>query len=90
MASIVTKLVKDGNSVAIRIPKTALKLSGLGDVVDMEVLDGKIILSAPAAPRSDWAASIADVLASNPTSLLVDPDLLAWDVTVGDGLDGRY
>jgi len=87
MATITTKLVKDGNSVAVRIPKTALIMSGLHDDVQMEVVSGRITLTAARTPRAGWEEQIKQVLATNPAALASDPDLDIWDETVGDGLD---
>jgi antitoxin component of MazEF toxin-antitoxin module len=87
MASITTKLVKDGNSVAVRIPKTVLAMSGLGDEVKMEVSHGQIILTSAESARAGWQQQIDHVLATNPNALAPDPELDAWDMTVGDGLD---
>lgn len=87
MASITTKLVKDGNSVAIRIPKTVLAMSGLEDEVKMDVTQGQIVLTSAKSSRTDWQRQIDHVFATNPNALAPDPELDAWDSTVGDGLD---
>ena len=87
MASITTKLVKDGNSIAVRIPKAVLAMGGLEDEVKMEVTQGQIILSSTKSSRADWQRQIDHVLATNPGALAPDPELDAWDVTAGDGLD---
>jgi antitoxin component of MazEF toxin-antitoxin module len=87
MASITTKLVKDGNSVAVRIPKTALAMSGLKDEVQMEVSQGQIVLTSAKSARAGWRQQIEYVLATNPDALAPDSELAAWDATVGDGLD---
>jgi antitoxin component of MazEF toxin-antitoxin module len=88
--SITTKLVKDGNSVAVRIPKTALEMSGLRGEVKMVVTRGQITLTSSVVPRSDWKVRIQEVLATNPTSLAPDSDLDVWESTAADGLDGEY
>lgn len=87
MASITTKLVKDGNSVAVRIPKTALVMSGLEDEIRMEVSQGQIILTSAKSARAGWQQQIEQVLAANPDARALDPELAAWDATVGDGLE---
>jgi antitoxin component of MazEF toxin-antitoxin module len=87
MASITTKLVKDGNSVAVRIPKTVLAMSGLEDEVRMDVSHGQIVLTSAKSARAGWQDQINKVLAINPSALAPDPELDAWDATVGDGLD---
>ena len=40
MTTIAAKLIRDGNSVAVRLPKTVLIMSGLSDDVQMEVKTG--------------------------------------------------
>ena len=90
MTSITTKLVKDGNSVAVRIPKTALIMSGLHGEVKMDITQGQIILSSLDTTRGDWKVRIADVISSNPNALALDPELADWDETISDGLDGKY
>ena len=44
MVSITTKLIKDGNSVAVRLPKTVLAMSGLHGEVQLEVEKGQVTL----------------------------------------------
>jgi len=87
MTSIITKLVKDGNSVAVRIPKTALSMSGLEDKVRMDIAQGQIILTSAKSPRAGWQHQIDSVLANNHYALVPDPDLDVWDITIGDGID---
>lgn len=50
-----TKLVKDGNSWALRVPKAALKLSGLrpSAELDLEVRPGRLILRLPKQTAND-------------------------------------
>ena len=87
MATISTKLIRDGNSVAIRLPKTVLIMSGLRDDVQMEVKHGQITLRSAATPRAEWKERIAQIIAANPTVNLLDDELNDWEMTSGDGLD---
>ncbi len=87
MTTIATKLVKDGNSMAVRLPKAVLELSGLRENVRMEVKQGQIILRSAHNPRAGWKTQIAKVIAENPAAALPDDELAAWDVTLADGLD---
>ncbi len=52
MTTITTKLIRDGNSMAVRIPKTILAMSGLngsngtggmGGTIRMEAKNGQVI-----------------------------------------------
>jgi len=47
-------IVRIGNSQGIRIPKVVLEQTRLHGEVDLEVKDGKIIISPVKKPRQDW------------------------------------
>jgi antitoxin MazE len=51
------KLVQIGNSRGIRLPKLLIDQVGLADVVDLEVREGQIVISASEPARSGWAAA---------------------------------
>ncbi len=87
MTTITTKLVKDGNSVAVRLPKHLLALSGLHTDVQMEVKKGMITLRAVSTPRSEWREHIARIIETDPRARALDQDLEAWETTVSDGFD---
>ncbi len=48
-------IVRIGNSKGIRIPAHILQECNIGDKVDMEVRDGKIVITAARKPRENWA-----------------------------------
>ncbi|MCP1660738.1 AbrB/MazE/SpoVT family DNA-binding domain-containing protein [Neisseria perflava] len=50
---------KMGNSHGVILPKAILTQLGLADTVDMQISDGKIILSKPQTVRQGWAAAAA-------------------------------
>ncbi|MGH7557546.1 MAG: AbrB/MazE/SpoVT family DNA-binding domain-containing protein [Gemmatimonadota bacterium] len=52
-----TRIVRIGNSQGIRIPKPLLEASGLGEEVDLEVHDHRIVISAATRPRETWEAA---------------------------------
>lgn len=88
MVSITTKLIKDGNSTAVRLPKTLLAMSGLQGFVQLEAKRGQIIIKRQKRqPREGWAEQIKHVLATNPKALQPDSELETWDTLAGDGLD---
>ncbi len=58
MNAINTSLTTSGNSVAVRLPKELLRMSGLGNKVKLEARQGKIIISKVVNPREDWDAQI--------------------------------
>lgn len=85
MTTITTKLVKDGNSTAVRLPKSLLKMSGLGHTVELEAKKGRIIVRKAGHARQGWEAKIAAVSATTPVA--GDVELSEWDETLLDGLD---
>ena len=87
MNIITTKLVRDGNSVAVRIPKTVLKMSGLREDIQMEVKHGQITLRSALKPRSDWKLQIAKTIETNPNAVQIDYELNDWESTISDGLN---
>ena len=87
MTSINTKLIKDGNSTAVRLPKALLAMSGLEGSVRLEAKKGQIIIKRQhRRPREDWAEKIDKILAEQGDPV-EDKDLEGWDMTSGDGLD---
>lgn len=60
---ITTKLVKDGNSVAVRLPKVLLEMSGLRGSVQLVAKKGQIIIKQTERhPREGWEDQIKKVL----------------------------
>jgi len=86
MTTITTKLIRDGNSVAVRLPKTVLAMSGLRDDIQMEVRKGQITLRSTLKSRSGWKEQMAQVVSADSKALLTDSELNDWDVTSNDGL----
>jgi antitoxin component of MazEF toxin-antitoxin module len=58
MNVIDTTLTTSGNSVAVRLPKELLKMSGLGHNVTLEAREGQIIISKAKNPREGWEEQI--------------------------------
>jgi len=48
------KLVKIGNSIGVRLPKSALQECGFENEVEMTVQDRNILLSPPQGDRTAW------------------------------------
>jgi antitoxin component of MazEF toxin-antitoxin module len=90
MATITTRLVKDGNSMAVRLPKHLLLISGLHGVVQLDVAKGQITVRAIREPRAGWKEQIErEIVAHGPLTMADDyGDLLVEaDATLADGLD---
>ncbi len=81
MASIRTKLVRDGNSTSVRIPKTLLEMSGLSGMVEIEASRGIVTIRETKNPRAGWAEAIQKADAQ-----CIDPELADWDALAGDSL----
>ena len=77
-----TKVIKIGNSRGIRIPKSLIDESGLKSEVDLEILDGQIIIKSISQSRESWDSSFKK-MAKNKDDVLLDSDTLAqqstWD-----------
>ncbi|HEY5268660.1 MAG TPA: hypothetical protein VII94_06100 [Candidatus Saccharimonadales bacterium] len=88
MTTITTKLVPDGNSIVIRLPKQVIIMSGLGGVVQLSVKRGQITMRKPRSLREDWSQKIKQEIASNGPLIMTDNygDMLGEnDATLRDG-----
>ena len=50
-------LVRIGNSRGIRIPKSLIDECKLGDIVELSVVDGSLVVRRASAPREGWDAA---------------------------------
>jgi antitoxin MazE len=55
MPPIPAKLVAIGNSRGVRIPKAMIEQVGLAEEVELEVVDGAIVIRRKRRPREGWA-----------------------------------
>lgn len=86
MTTITAKLIKDGNSTALRLPKTLLDMSGLHDSVQLEAKKGQIVIKQEMNhPRKGWKEQIDKILAEEAQT--EDDDFSDMDIASGDGLD---
>lgn len=72
--------------MAIRFPKHVLAMSGLRDVVEMEVTREHITLRAATDPRAGWEEHIARTAATC-AATQPDPELAVWEDTALDGFE---
>jgi antitoxin MazE len=49
------KIVRIGNSRGVRIPRALLERSGLGDEVELEADEHRIVIRAVRQPREGWS-----------------------------------
>jgi antitoxin component of MazEF toxin-antitoxin module len=84
MNAINTSLTTSGNSVAVRLPKELLRMSGLGSKVKLEARQGKIIISRASNPREGWDAQIKVLISAegDPTE-----EFSNMKLAQNDGLD---
>src|SRR5262245_12063806 len=77
-----TRIVKIGNSRAVRLPKPLLEESGLGEEVELTVEGNRIVISPVGHPRSGWDKACA-AMADRGDDVLLDPDLppTQWEDT---------
>ena len=76
-----TRIIKIGNSQGIRIPKVLLEQSQLGDEVELEAQEGRIIIHQVPVARRGWAEQF-QLMAKNGDDKLLDGDdllLTDWD-----------
>lgn len=86
MTAIDTNLTTSGNSIAVRLPKELLRMSGLNSKskVKLEAKKGKIIISKSENPRAGWANQIKTLMLTEGDPSLEFSDMKAAS---NDGLD---
>ncbi|MFM8365606.1 MAG: AbrB/MazE/SpoVT family DNA-binding domain-containing protein [Verrucomicrobiota bacterium] len=52
-----TTLIPIGNSRGVRIPKPFIEKCGLAGELEIDVVDGAILIRSPRRPRAGWAAA---------------------------------
>ncbi len=89
MTTITTQIVKDGNSMAVRLSKPVLSMSGLHGKVQLDVKRGQITLRAADKPRASWRQQIEkEIKAHGPPDDIDGYGNMSAerDATLGDGL----
>ncbi len=76
-------VVRIGNSRGIRIPKTILEQCRLGNTVELEVRQGRLVVSAADRPRSGWEDAFKQMALRGDDTLLDGESLPStrWDET---------
>lgn len=72
------KMVRIGNSKGIRIPKVVREQLGLDENIEMEVLNGALIIRPKKHPRDGWEEEIAEI-AANDHDEPIWPDYMQHD-----------
>jgi antitoxin MazE len=76
--NMVVSLIKIGNSKGVRLPKAVIEQAGLQGQIDLEVKDGKVILSSGRPVRDGWET------AAQACHEAGHDDLNDWDATLND------
>ncbi|MCL5429301.1 MAG: AbrB/MazE/SpoVT family DNA-binding domain-containing protein [Chloroflexi bacterium] len=76
-----TKVIKIGNSKGVRIPKALLEQANLGDEVEMEVQEGKLIMRNVKKPREGWEEDFARMAEEDKEILDITSLSNEWDDT---------
>ena len=75
---MLVSLIRIGNARGIWLPETVIEQAGLKDEIDLEVKDGKVILSSVRPARAGWASAAQACREAG------DDDLGDWDATLDD------
>jgi antitoxin MazE len=67
-----TELIRIGNSRGVRIPKPLIEECGLGETVELRVLNRRIVVSPVRAPREGWDEAFRKAGPSTHDELLLD------------------
>ena len=70
MMGMRAKLIRIGNSRGLRLPKSLLEQCGFGDEVDLEVQQGRLVVSPLVRPREGWAEAFRTMAAQGDDALL--------------------
>lgn len=81
MVRIQSKLIKDGNSTAVRIPKTLLDMSGLFGSIEISASKGQLVIRNTPKRRKGWLEAVQADTAG------IDYELADWDSLTSDGFD---
>jgi len=76
-------LVRIGNSKGVRIPKAVLEQCGITDSVEMEVLEGQLVVRhCPTKPRKGWREQFGKMAEQGDDRLLIneslEPEMTDW------------
>jgi antitoxin MazE len=77
-----TRIIRIGNSQGVRIPKSLLEDSGIGEEVELKAECGQIVIRSAGLARSGWEDAFR-AMATHGDEALLDPDSphgTSWDV----------
>ncbi len=71
-------IIQIGNSRGLRIPKPVLEQCGLNGEVELEVHDGKLLVTSAVRPRRNWEKAFR-AMAKNDDDQLIECAQNQWD-----------
>jgi len=77
------KLIRIGNSRGVRLPKSVLEQAGLEGDLDIEVIDGAVVIRPAGKVREGWASAARDLSAGG------EDEFSEWDSVTRD-FDGEW
>lgn len=79
--TVKTKIIKIGNSQGVRIPKTLLQQARLGEEVELEIQEGKLLIKPANSPRAGWETAFERAAQAGSDGLLLPEFENEWDET---------
>lgn len=76
--AMVVNLIRIGNSQGIRLPKAVIEQANLSNELDLQVVDGAVIIRSSRKTRTGWAVAAAACHQDG------QDQLGDWDVTLND------
>lgn len=73
-------LVQIGNSRGVRLPKAIIEAAGLQDELDLEVVDGSVVIRSACNVRAGWEDAAISCHQAQ------EDELDDWDSAVNDGV----
>lgn len=69
-----TNIINVGNSKGIIIPAKLLKMIGLENIVNVEIEEGKLVISPAHKPREGWDEMLRNEIEKNGEAKTLAPD----------------
>ena len=74
-----TRIVRIGNSCGVRLPKLLIEEAGLGEEVELRVVETGLLIERAQKTRAGWAAAAALIQARGEGGLLDQPLATEFD-----------